>query len=178
VTAGSLPDVGGRGRDGNVVAVTESEFLQLVSGFGGVDVDVASEATGAPEVAWGDTFFSYDPGDGVPAESLPFATIVTSNYPGFDTYSDLDRPGVFRLNMWVSKATFQRLLGEVGAGVAGDDDFTALDTLLPHPVYGAQSWVSILNPGPRTSEVARTLLAEAYEQAVARHERRASRHTR
>ncbi|MGH9116317.1 MAG: DUF6194 family protein [Acidimicrobiales bacterium] len=29
-------------------------------------------------------------------------------------------------------------------------DLAVLDTLRPHPVYGAQSWVSILNPGLAT----------------------------
>jgi hypothetical protein len=93
--------------------MTESEIVQfLASSFAGVDVVVASEANGAPEVSWGDSFFFYDPDDDVPADHrFPFATIVTQDYEGFDTRSDLDRPGVFRLNMWVSKATFQRLFG-------------------------------------------------------------------
>jgi hypothetical protein len=29
--------------------------------FDGVDVVVASREAGSPEIAWGDTFFSYDP---------------------------------------------------------------------------------------------------------------------
>ena len=33
----------------------------IVETFEGVDVTVASQENGAPEVAWGDTFFSYDP---------------------------------------------------------------------------------------------------------------------
>jgi hypothetical protein len=154
--------------------MTESEIIRIVaSSFAGVDVLVASEANGAPEVAWGDTFFFYDPDNDLPADRrFPFATIVTKDYDGFDTRSDLNRPGVFRLNIWVSNETFQRLFGD---REEGDYDFTALDTPLPHPIYGAQSWVSILNPGSRTSDLARTLLAEAHERAISRHQRRASR---
>ena len=48
--------------------------------FAGVDVVVASRETGAPEVAWGDTFFSYDPDrDLEPKHRMPFATIVTKD---------------------------------------------------------------------------------------------------
>jgi hypothetical protein len=153
--------------------MTESDIIQVVTSFDGVDLLVASEANGAPEAAWGDTFFFYDPNGDVPTDRrFPFATIVTQDYEGFDTQSDLDRPGVFRLNVWVSKETSQRLFGDRDES---GYDFAALDTLMPHPIYGAQSWVSILNPGPRTSDLARTLLAEAHERAVARHERRTSR---
>lgn len=31
-------------------------------------------------------------------------------------------------------------------------DFTALDTLMPHPVYGSLWWVCVLNPGPKSFE--------------------------
>jgi uncharacterized protein DUF6194 len=148
--------------------MTESEIVGFVTeAFEGVDVVVASADNGAPEAAWGDTFFSY--GDA----RFPFATIVIHDYEGFDTESNLDRPGVFRVNASVSKETFDGLFG---GGDDGDDhDFTALDTPLPHPIYGAQAWVSVLNPGPATDGLIKTLLAEAYERAVARHERRTSR---
>ena len=154
--------------------MTESEIVQFVTEtFEGLAVVVASEADGTPEAAWGDTFFYYDPDGSEPADRrIPFATIVTSDYEGFDTESDLNRPGVFRVNAWVSKATFLDLFGrDWQAG----HDFAALDTPLPHPIYGAQSWVSILNPGPATSELTKTLLTEAHARAVARHERRAAR---
>jgi hypothetical protein len=114
----------------------------------------------------------YDPDGSDPADRrMPFATIVTKDYPGFDTESNLDRPGVFRLNVWVSRQTIEGLFGTTD----GEWDHAALDTALPHPVYAAQSWVAILNPGPATSALARTLLTEAHERAVARHQRRAFR---
>ncbi|HEY6539772.1 MAG TPA: DUF6194 family protein, partial [Ktedonobacteraceae bacterium] len=55
-------------------------------------------------------------------------------------------------------------------------DFTALDQLMPHPVYGRMLWVCILNPGDETFETkVRPLLAEAYEMAVSKYRRRAAR---
>jgi hypothetical protein len=42
-------------------------------------------ASGAPEVAWGDSFFFYDPdGDAPTDRRMPFATIVTNDYDGND----------------------------------------------------------------------------------------------
>lgn len=110
----------------------------------------------------GDVFFIHDPDRDLPAERLiPWATIVTSN--AYDSGSDLDRPGVFRLNIGVPKARFQELMTDSASA-----DPTALDTLLPHPEYGKQYWVSVLNPD-RTWPMARELLREAYEAAVRRH---------
>jgi hypothetical protein len=151
--------------------MTEDEIMAEAGGLGGVVVVTASEEGGAPEVAWGDSFFFYDPGGATPEnQRMPFATIVTGNYPGFDEASDLDREGVFRLNLWVSRETFAGLF-------AGQEpaDPAALDRVIPHPIYAAQSWVSILNPGERTDDQARALLREAHERAVQRFEARARR---
>jgi hypothetical protein len=130
--------------------------------FAGVDVLVASRENGAPEVAWGDTFFYYDPDrNRVPERSFPFATIVTKDYPGFDSDSNLNRPGVFRLNVGVSKQTFQTLFGPEEA-----HDFAALDRIMPHPVYGKMYWVCVLNPSAETFQKVQPLLAEAYSKAA------------
>ena len=124
----------------------------------------------------GDTFFFYDP-----TKMMPFATLVRSNFN--DAASDLDRPGVYRLNVGVSKATFTGLFGErpalpddAEAPTESPYDFAALDTLLPHPVYGRMYWVCILNPSAATFEATiQPLLAEAYATAVRKNDRRAAR---
>jgi hypothetical protein len=146
----------------------EASITQYIAEtFDGVDVLVASQANGAPEVAWGDTFFSYDPDGQLPAERrFPFATIVTKDYPGFDCKSQLNRPGVFRLNIGLSKETYRSLFGSD----AGGHDFAALDRVLPHPVYASQSWVCVLNPSEATFEQqVQPLLADAYARAVRQH---------
>ena len=124
--------------------------------------------TGTEGIAAGDTFFIYDPDRNLQdKQRFPFATIVTKDYGDFDNASNLNREGVFRLNVGVSRETFRSLFGDDGT-----DDFTALDRLMPHPVYGRQSWVCVLNPSAETFERVKPLLREAYEIAVARVNRR------
>jgi hypothetical protein len=124
--------------------------------FAGVDVVSAS----------GDSFFFYNPATQAPDHRFPFATLVTGDR--HDTFSDLDRPDVFRLNIGVSKQTYQSLFGSQPApsGEEGGYDFTALDRIMPHPVYGKMYWLCVLNPGAETFQTVQTLLAEAYEMAV------------
>ena len=160
--------------------MTDSEITALVAAMPGVAVVTASEANGAPEAAWGDTFFFHAPtGAGPDARRMPFATIVRHDYAGHDVLSRLDPPGVFRLNIGVGRERFEQLLGYAPAAHErrrGDFDYAAPDRLLPHPVYAAQAWVAIVCPGERTGGLARALLAEAHDRA--RRARRAGRDRR
>lgn len=149
----------------------------IATTFTGVDI-VRPEERGGPEIAWGDTFFIYDPQrDLAPNLQLPFATIVTKDYDDFDRASNLNRPAIFRLNIGLSRNTYSSLFGsqpsapDMGEVVATGHDFTALDQLLPHPVYAHQSWVCVLNPGPDTFQTLHPLLAEAYDRAVKRYDK-------
>jgi uncharacterized protein DUF6194 len=140
----------------------------IATTFEGVDVVVASQENGAPEIAWGDSFFIFDPDRNLDeVRRFPFATIVTKDYGDFDNASKLDRPDVFRLNIGVSKKTFAKLFVNVS-----EHDFTTLDRLMPHPVYGRNHFVCVLNPSEPTFESTKPLLAEAYAIAVNRLERR------
>jgi hypothetical protein len=145
--------------------VDEASITSYISTtFAGVDVLVASRENGAPEVAWGDTFYIYDPNrDFDEARRFPFATLVIQDYGDFDNRSNLNRPGVFRLNIGVSKETYRSLFPN-----EGEHDFTALDVLMPHPVYGPNHFVCVLNPSEATFEAVKPLLAEAYEIGVRR----------
>lgn len=115
--------------------------------------------------ALGYTFFFYGS-----ERMLPFTTIATADNEG-DRVSNLDRPGVFRLNIGVSKQTFQALFGTGYVDVSAYD-YTALDTLMPHPDYAPQSWLCVLNPSETTFHKLGPLLAEAYDLAVRRASRR------
>ncbi|HET8740622.1 MAG TPA: DUF6194 family protein [Acidimicrobiia bacterium] len=149
--------------------MTPEEIVEFVTGLGGTIVVVASEENGDPEMAWGDTFFFYDPdGITVPERRLPFATIVTGNYPGFDEASDLDRDGVFRVNMWVGRETCDQYAPRNGT----DIDYAVLDQVIPHPIYAKQSWLSVLNPGEATDGIVKELLTETHDRARARYEKR------
>lgn len=148
----------------------QDAIIQYVTDtFAGIALLRPTEGPGA-----GDTFFYYDPqGDLDMSRSLPFATIVTKDYGEFDNTSHLDREGVFRLNIGVSRDTFRTLFGyapgeDAPSGAAYD--YTALDRLMPHPVYAPQSYVCVLNPSAETFEAAiNPLLAEAYSRAAAQH---------
>ena len=132
-----------------------------------------------PVDAWGDTFFFYNPGRKLPDE-IYFATLKSKD-DDYDRTSDLDRPSVFRLNIGISKPTYRALFGaqssRPGAGGVVDTayDFTALDQLLPHPVYGRMFWVCVLNPSATTFQTVQPLLAEAYDLAVNKYAKRAAR---
>lgn len=143
--------------------------------FTGLDILAPTEGPGA-----GDTFIFYDPGHDIdPTRRQPFATIVTKDYGEFDNASKLDRPGVYRLNIGVSRETFQALFGYLpGKSMTTNAtyDYAAMDRLMPHPVYAPQSFVCVLNPSPQTFETIKPLLAEAYAIVAARHAGRQSDH--
>ncbi len=148
--------------------MSETEIVGYIRNqFPGVDIVVASKENDAPEVSWGTTFFFYDPNRDQPADRrFPFATIVTRDYEGFDADSNLNRPGVFRLNISVGKESFRSLFGN---GNESAFDFTALDRVMPHPVYGKMFWVCVLNPSEQTfHEKVQPLLAEAYRRAASK----------
>jgi Family of unknown function (DUF6194) len=109
----------------------------------------------------GGTFYSCDP-----ANFPNFATVVTSD--AFDDASNLTRPDAYRLNIGLSRDTFQRLVGEQEA-----PDYTALDQLMPHPVYAKQQYVSILNPSAESFDrMIKPLLEEAHARTAAQYARR------
>jgi len=121
------------------------------------DSDVVSAGSG--------TFFSCDAERHWPN----FATLVTTDE--YDDASNLSRPGVYRLNIGVSKGTFNSLFAP-----ESKHDFTAMDRLTPYPVYARQHWVSILNPSDARFEAfVNPLLAEAHELVATRFKKRAER---
>ncbi|RIV40343.1 DUF6194 family protein [Micromonospora radicis] len=137
-----------------------------------VEQTVASEANGSPEGSWGDRFFHVGPD-----RRRPFATIVEHDVPGFDEASQLDRPGVFRLNLDLGRAEFENLFGfppEAFEEHRHEFDFARLDTLVPHPGYARYGFGSIVMPGPQLLPEVDRLLAHAHARAVDRH-RRATR---
>jgi len=130
--------------------MTEDDITQhIIDSLGGGHFQVAGD----------NTFFFHGAND-----KFPFATIVTKDSE-FDSASNLNRPGVFRLNVGVGKETFRALFGEQAPV---NVDFTALDRLMPHPVYAKMHWVSVINPGDKTFETVKPLIAEARSLAAAR----------
>ena len=105
----------------------------------------------------GMAFFSVDPEKHWPN----FATLVWSD--DTDQVSELSRPGVFRVSLGLSRATFDRLVGSIA-----------------DPDYARQHWVAILSPSASTfAETVVPLLEEAHDRLAAQRARHArpDRHT-
>ena len=102
---------------------------------------------------------------------LPFVTIGHSDND-FDKVSDLNREGIFRINIGVSKESFESLLADSSSE---NIDYSVLDVFLPHPHYAKQHFVCILNPTQENVEVTKQLMVEAHSIAASRLLRRSRR---
>jgi hypothetical protein len=149
--------------------LTPAALAERIAALPDVAVVVADESSGAPEGSWGDRFCFVGPD-----RRRPFATIVEHDTPGYDEDSRLDRPGVYRLNIDIGRQHFEQEFGYPPSALADHRatiDFSQIDTLLPHPVYGGQGWASVLTPGTgRLADIDR-LLAHAHRRAAARRDR-------
>lgn len=143
------------------------QILETIRMFDGVLELAPASGSEFPEVAWGDHFFYFAPDGVVPEREQPYATIVTKNYPD-DTLCDLDVPDRWRLNIHVGRSVFITLTGEDPRSEPASWDYTVTDTVLPHPVYRTQSWISIINPAEHTSSQVFRLLRSAHEDAKRR----------
>ncbi|MEU4837451.1 DUF6194 family protein [Nocardia testacea] len=152
--------------------MTFDEIIEYLGARDGVLIQRPRPGDGTPEIAWGDAFFYYAPDGAIPANTQPFATLVTKNYPG-DERSRLDRPGVFRVNIHVGRELFTTWTGRAPRDPepAGTDP-AATDTVIAHPVYGGLGWLAVVAPGPNTADTVRELLEVAYDRARARSHRR------
>ncbi|MCW8127821.1 DUF6194 family protein [Microbulbifer halophilus] len=126
--------------------------------------------------AWGEQSFFYNPEGKLPW-GVYFATLKDKDGDN-DRASGLGRTGVFRFNFGISKPSYEKALGErpsrpvAGGVVDTGHDFTRLNTLLPHPVYGWMSWVGILNPDREVFRDLQPLLNESYELVVGKYRKR------
>ncbi|KYD19387.1 DUF6194 family protein [Saccharococcus caldoxylosilyticus] len=100
--------------------------------------------------------------------SLPFVTIIDSDND-YDNVSNLNRKDVFRLNIGVSKETFNNL---ITGPLDGDIDYSVLNVFLPHPHYSRQHFVCILNPDGENVEKTKQLIVEAHSIAEERLHRK------
>jgi len=99
---------------------------------------------------------------------LSFVTIANSDND-WDDVSNLNREGVFRVNIGISKETFKNLILKSNAELI---DYSVLNTFLPHPEYARQNFVCILNPSGKNIETTKTLITEAHSIAAKRLQRK------
>ena len=125
---------------------------------------------------YGETALFYNPSGLLPA-GVYFASFKMHDGP-HDRASLLDRDGVFRVAFGLSASTFASHFGprpprpRRGEVVQMDTDFSALDTLTPHPVYAWMGWVQVLSPTVQTWSRITPLLGEAHKRAREGYEKR------
>ncbi|QNL51882.1 hypothetical protein H8S90_10040 [Olivibacter sp. SDN3] len=100
---------------------------------------------------------------------LPFISIAKSDNE-YDSVSNLNRDGVFRVNIGVSKETFNKLF----ANSKKEWDFTELNSFMPHPHYAAQNFICILNPLENNLIYTINFIEEAYAIAKNRFDKKHS----
>ncbi len=129
-----------------------------------------------PVSSWGERGIFYNPG-GKLKRGVYVLTVKEKDGEN-DKSSHLDRAGVYRVNLGLRRETFRRLFGPLpprppkGGVTDLPCDFSALDALLPHPVYAWMGWACVLNPSRQTFEELRPLIAESYEYAREKYAKR------
>lgn len=126
--------------------------------------------------SWGGRGIFYNPGKRL--KRGVYVLTVKEKDGENDRASQLDREGVFRVNIGVRKPTFTGLFGATpkrpGKGRVVDMafDFTAGDQIIPHPVYAWMGWICVLNPSEETFEMLKPLIQEGYEYAKEKYEKK------
>ena len=119
--------------------------------------------------SWGERCVFYNP-DGKLKRGV-YVLTVKERDGGNDKSSRLDREGIYRVNLGLRRSTFSQLFGSLpkrpakGGVIDMEYDFSAVNTLLPHPVYGWMGWICALNPDENRFEELKPLVWEAYEYA-------------
>lgn len=130
----------------------------------------------APTETWGELSFFYNPEKRLPRGTY-FCTIKEKDGDN-DKGSNLNRDGVYRMNFGLPPKVFEDVFGPRPARPAksqtieGPWDFTALNMLMPHPVYGWMGWVCLLSPEPVTFDEIKPLLTIAHKHSVKSFNRR------
>lgn len=112
----------------------------------------------------GDLFFMHMNND-----KLPFVTLINKDND-YDSVSNLNRDGFFRLNFPINKEIFISKFGSLTNDTKLEAylniglDFTQEDTLFPHPTYGSLNWVCIVNPSKETFEIIKQYLKTSFER--------------
>ena len=94
---------------------------------------------------------------------VPFVSIATED-SDYDNVSNLNHEGTFRLNIGVSKGTYDALFAH--ANLPQEIDYAVLDTFLPHPHYAQQFYVCIVNPSEEKNEKLKELITESHALAT------------
>ncbi len=126
--------------------------------------------------SWGEKGIFYNP-DNKLKRGIYILTIKEKD-GDHDKSSNLNRDGIYRVNLGVRKQTFTDMFRTVpkrpekGGVVDMDYDFTETDKIIPHPVYAWMSWICSLNPGKETFNELKPLITEAYDYAKEKYQKK------
>ena len=97
-----------------------------------------------------------------------FVTIGYSDNE-YDTVSNLDREGIFRVNIGISRESYATMFADTNTeGI----DYSALNVFMPHPHYAKQHYICILNPSGENEDLTKKLIVEAHSIAAKRYNRK------
>lgn len=128
------------------------------------------------ETGWGERGIFYNPDDKL-KRGIYILTVKEKDGDN-DKGSDLDREGIYRVNLGIRKSTFSEMFGSTperpgkGCVVDMDYDFSSINTIIPHPVYAWMGWICVLNPSPKCFEELKPLIRESYEFAKEKYAKR------
>lgn len=126
---------------------------------------------------WEEKGLFYNPGNKL-AKGIYILTFKEKDGPN-DNASNVNRDGIYRLNLGISKDSFIALFGEIpkrpsaGKTINTGHNFQKLDTIMHHPVYGWMSWIAIHNSGKQTFEILKPLINESVKMAKIKFSKKA-----
>ena len=126
--------------------------------------------------SWGERGIFYNPGNAL--KRGVYVLTVKEKDGDNDKSSNLNRENVYRVNIGVRKTTYIERFGAIpkrpdkGCIVDVGYDFSAIDLILPHPVYAWMGWICSLNPSKETFEELKPLIREAHEYAKEKFKKR------
>jgi len=120
-----------------------------------------------PLNSWGELSFFINPNNKLKRGTY-FATLKLKDGEN-DSSSNLNRDGIFRLNIGLPAKNYISLFGEKpkrpakGCVIEAPFDFSATNIIMPHPVYGWMGWICVLNPDQKKLNECKIYLKDAYD---------------
>jgi hypothetical protein len=133
----------------------------------------------AEDKNWGERALFFNPERRLP-KGVYVLTFKERDGPN-DSASHLDRGGLFRLNIGLTRPDYLQLFGPpplrpaAGQTVDTGHDFTLPDTVMPHPVYAWMSWIAVISPSDETLCALMPRIDAAVEQAETKFSQRVRR---